>query len=196
MGGGVGWGGWFFVSSFFVFAMVGCVVSSFSFPASASRLLGAAASFGFCGSRSAVPPVPVWAGVLGSLPASPSVSCGCVGGLCALARSSFPSAAVFSASAFGGGRSGFARRSVALVQSVAASPRPLWVSFPARPCPAGLVPSASPSRCFAGFGSGSWASAALAAGLGVPVLMWLPAGVVPPASWSFVSLGGGFFHRP
>jgi hypothetical protein len=196
VGGGVGRGLLFFCCLFFLFFMVASVVSSFSFPAAASQLLGAAASFGFCGSRSSVPPVPVWAGVLGSLPASFSVSCGCVGGLCALARSSFPFASVFSASAFGGGRSGFARRSVALVQSVAASPRPLWVSFPARSCPAGLVPSASPSRCFAGFGSGSWASAALAAGLGVPLLVWLPAGVLPPASWSFVSLGGGFFHRP
>ena len=196
--GGSGAVGWvrFFVVHFFVFYMVGCSVSSFSFPASASRLLAGASSFGFCGSRSAVPPVPVWAGVLGSLPASFSVSCGCVGGLCALARSSFPSASVFRASAFGGGRSGFARRSVALVQSVAASARPLWVSFPARPCPPAVVPSASASRCFSGGGSGSWASAALAAGLGVPVLMWLPAGVVPPASWAFVSLGGGFFFRP
>ena len=196
MGGGVGRGLLFFCCFLFFVVMVVCSFSSFSFPASASALLGGAASFGFCGSRSAVPPSAVWVGVLASLPASFSASCGCVGGLCALARSSFPFASVFRASAFGGGRSGFARRSVALVQSVAASPRPLWVSFPARPCPAGLVPSASPSRCFAGFGSGSWASAALAAGLGVPLLVWLPAGVVPPASWGFVSLGGGFFHRP
>jgi len=59
-----------------------------------------------------------------------------------------------------------------------------------------VVPSASPSRCFSGGGSGSWASAALAVGLGVPVLLWLPVGVQPPAAWGFVSLGGGFFHRP
>ena len=38
-----------------------------------------------------------------SVPVSASVSCGCVGGLCALARGSFRSASVFRASAFGFG---------------------------------------------------------------------------------------------
>ena len=175
---------------------MGSVFSSSSFPLAAAAALGSASSFGFCGSRSAVPPSSVWVGVLASLPSSFSVSCGCVGGLCGLARSSFPAARVFFASSFGRGRGAFAARSVALVRSVAASPSPLWVSFPAQSCPPGLVPSSVPGRCFAGFGSGSWASLAFAVGSGVPALVWLPVGVVPPAAFGLVSLGGGFFFRP
>lgn len=176
--------------------MVGSSFSGFSFPRSVSSLLGSARSLGLCGSRSVVPPSPVWVGVVASVPPSASVSCGCVGGLCALARSSFPSASVFFARSFGFGRGAFAARSVALVRSVAASPRPLWVSFPGRACPPGLLPSSVPGRCFAGFGSGSWASLALAVGLGVPALVWLPAGVVPPSGWFFRSLGGGWWLHP
>jgi hypothetical protein len=37
---------------------------------------------------------------------------------------------------------------------------------------------------------------ALACGLGVPALVWLPAGVGVPSSWGFVSLGSGWFFRP
>ena len=82
--------------------------------------------------------------------------------------------------------SAFARRSSALVSAVAASgPGAGFVGLVSSPCPAGLLPSASSSRCFAGFGSGSWASAALAAGLGLPVVVfWFgPGAPVLPASW-------------
>src|SRR5690606_34124227 len=99
----------------------------------------------------------------------------------------------FSASSFGSGRGAFARRSVAVVRAVASSPAGVWVSFPQSACPAGLLPSRSSSACFCGLGSGSWASLAFAVGLGVPSFVWLPAGVVPPAGWGFLSLGGGWF---
>lgn len=171
-----------------------CCVSPL--PVSVSRLLAGASSFGFCGSRSVVPPSLVWASVVASVPLSASVSCGCVGGVCSLARGSFRSASVFFASSFGFGRGSFAARSVALVRSVASSPRPLWVSFPGRACPVGLVPSSRSGSCFCGLGSGSWASLAFAVGLGVPALVFLPAGVRPPAGWGFVSLGSGWFFRP
>lgn len=173
-----------------VFKFFVMVVSSSSRVALALR---GRVSFGFCGSRSTVPPTGVWSAVLAALPGSFSVSCGCVGGLCALARSSFPGASVFSASSFGFGRSAFAQRSIALVQSVAASPSPVWVSFPASSCPAGLVPSASSSRCFRGLGSGSWASLAFAVGLGVRAVVWLPPGVVFPSGWGALQLGGGWW---
>jgi hypothetical protein len=162
--------------------MVGSV-SSFSLPSVVVSALGSARSLGLCGSRSVVASVSPFA----------SVSCGCVGGLCGVARSSFPQASVFSASSFVRGRAGFAVRSVALVRSVASGLLPLWVSFPAFPCPVGLVPSSSSSRCFCGLGSGSWASLAFAVGLGVPALLFLPVGVAPPSGWGFVPVGGGWW---
>ena len=149
--------------------------------------------FGFSGSRSSVPR------------SAASVACflrrfrplagvvGCAAGVDEFFSGSFPSLSVVRASSFGSGRSAFASRSVAVVRSVA-SAGGIWVSFPCSPCPSGLVPSGSSSRCFAGFGSGSWASLAFACGLGVPCLVFLPSGVAFPVSWSlfgFVSLGGG-----
>lgn len=175
---------------------MGSFVCSFFLPSSVASLLRSASSFGLCGCRSAVPPACLWSSVVACVPPSAFVSCGCVGGLCGSARASFPSALVFRASAFGSGRGAFARRSVALVRSVASGPAPLWVSFPAVACPAGLVPSSSSSRCFRGLGSGSWASLAFAVGSRVPALLWLPAGVVPPSSWGFACLGGGWFFLP
>lgn len=81
-----------------------------------------------------------------------------------------------------------ASRSAALVSAVAASGVGRgFVGFVSSPCPAGLGPSASPSACFSGFGSGSWGSLALAAGLGLPVVVF-PVGALAdlsalPASW-------------
>ena len=91
-------------------------------------------------------------------------------------------------------RWGFAERSVLMVRTLADSPWPALVVVPCRPCPRGLVPSSSSRACFAGFGSGSWASAAFAAGLGVSVFV-LAAGApeslpVWGAGWSSVSLAG------
>ncbi len=57
------------------------------------------------------------------------------------------------------------------------------VAFPECVCPGGLVPSSVPARCFCGKGSGTWATAALAAGLGAAVYV---AGIAPgalPVSW-------------
>ncbi len=69
-------------------------------------------------------------------------------------------------------------RSVSLIHTVARSGSGSgFVSFPARACPIGLMPSPSSSKVFTGYGSGSWASAALAAGLGVPLVVF---GVTPP----------------
>jgi hypothetical protein len=130
---------------------------------------------------------------------SGSVGVGCAKGVDSLVRSAFPSAQVFSVSSFlvGGrvSRASFALRSSALVHWVAASGG-LLVVFPSTACPAGVAPSAS----FRGCGSGSWGSAALAVGLGVPVLLFVPAslGSVFPAPSVlasnfrlFASLAGG-----
>jgi hypothetical protein len=85
---------------------------------------------------------------------------------------------------FGSGRSAFARRSVAIVESLPVGG--LLVVVPSGAAPAGVVPS----RSFRGCGSGSWGSAAFALGTGRRVLLWLPVGAIPPAwysvSWSAV----------
>lgn len=119
------------------------------------------------------------------------VGVGCASGVDALVRSAFPSsgsgqrpsALVFSVSLFlvGGRvtRAAFAARSARLVHWVAASGS-LLVAFPAAVCPAGVAPSVS----FRGFGSGTWGSVALALGLGVPVL------VVVPAAFASVTSAG------
>ncbi|WP_146136550.1 hypothetical protein [Aphanothece hegewaldii] len=127
-------------------------------------------AFGFSGSRSSVPSGCSVA--VSFVPSGADVFVGCAAGVDAFFRSAFPSARVFNASAFGSGRSAFAARSVAVVRAVGAAAG-LWVSFPSSPCPAGLVPSSSSSRCFCGSGSGSWASLAFALGSGVPCLVFL-----------------------
>ena len=145
---------------------------------------------GFSGSRSVVPSV--LAVACGFVPSGASVFVGCARGVDSAVRSSFPSALVFSVARFGSGRPAFARRSVAFVRALSASGGVL-VSFPGRPCPSGLAPSSSSRACFCGLGSGSWASLAFALGLGVPVVVWLPRGVVPPASFGLCSVGSGWW---
>lgn len=147
-------------------------------------------SFGFGGSRRgcafASAALPAVAGLLSQFHSLPQVFVSCAPGVSAVARSLFPGAVVSSASSFGPGavgRAQFVQRSAAMVRQLAASPAPLWVCFPGCACPAGLVPRSQPGACWGGFGSGSWAECAFALALGVPVLVGLPAGVLPPASW-------------
>jgi hypothetical protein len=91
---------------------------------------------------------------------------------------------------WGSGRAAFARRSVAIVEAVPSGG--LLVVVPGSVSP---PPGVVPSRSFHGGGSGSWGSAALALGTGRRVLLWLPAGAVPPVwagvAWSAV--GGWWF---
>ncbi|WP_144439403.1 hypothetical protein [Geminocystis sp. NIES-3709] len=64
-------------------------------------------------------------------------------------------------------------------------------SFPSGVCPSGVVPARSWRS--GSFPSGSWSSLALAVGLDMPCLVWLPSGVVAP-SWLCpvgLSFGGG-----
>lgn len=69
----------------------------------------------------------------------------------------------------GNAKGDFARRSIALVDSLAAIPGAVLVGFPDRATPPGLFPSPDSSKCFCGLGSGTWATMAYAAGLGIPV---------------------------
>ncbi|MBA4122012.1 MAG: hypothetical protein H0X72_06080 [Acidobacteria bacterium] len=157
---------------------------------------------GFCGSRSlpsAFSPL-VASCVSAVVAAGRGVAVGCAPGADAFVRRACPSAVVFSASSFGVGRGSFARRSSAFVSAVASSGAGCGlVAFVSSACPVGLFPSASASRCFAGFGSGSWASVAFAVGRGVPVVVFpcvgsgVSASSVLPFSWSgsWVSAGSG-----
>ncbi len=129
------------------------------------------------------------------VPAS-SVFTSCGAGAPSLVAAAFPGCQFFSAAApafCGLGSRAFAARAAALVRALAASPSPLWVCFPGGACPAGVAPR----RSWVSGGSGSWSECALAAGLGVPVLVFLPAGVVPPSGWgSWSFLGGGWWFLP
>jgi hypothetical protein len=82
---------------------------------------------------------------------------------------------------FGVGRAAFARRSVAIVESI-----PLGGLLVVIPGSVSPPPGVVPSRSFRGGGSGSWGSAALALGTGRRVLLWLPSGTVPPM-WAGIS---------
>ena len=150
-----------------------------------ARVLRSAPVVGVSGSRAASPGcvrAVTWA--VGQVQPGTSIVTGCMSGIDQVARSLAPSALVLQASHYGRGRGRFARRSTAVVQRVhSAGPSALWVSAPGRACPQGLVPSPVSSACFAGFGSGSWASLALALGLGVRALVWLPVGITPPQCW-------------
>jgi len=160
---------------------------------------------GFCGSRSlpsAFSPL-VSSCVSAVVAAGRGVAVGCASGAdrfaLVAARGSGASVSLFSASSFGSGRSAFARRSAALVSAVSVSGSGCGlVAFVSSPCPSALAPSSVASRCFAGFGSGSWASAAFAVGRGVPVVVFpcVPAGVSPLSvlpvwSGSWVAAGSG-----
>lgn len=101
-----------------------------------------------------------------------------------------------------------ASRSAALVSAVAASgPGSGLAAFVRYACPPHLLPASSPSAAFSGHASGSWGSLALAAGLGLPVVVFpvSPSGygdadgtLMPefwPGSWTPLSThawAGGF----
>ena len=153
---------------------------------------------GFCGSRFLSASFsPLVSRVVSSVvSAGRGAAVGCASGADAFVRSVCSSASVFRASSYGSGRFAFVRRSSALVSAVASSGVGCGVvAFVSSPCPRGLFPSASSTRCFRGFGSGSWSSAALAVGLGVPVVVF-PCGFDSSllSSWggSWVACSGSF----
>ena len=163
------------------------------FPASVSVLVSASPLVGFSGSRSPSPASLAAVSAVAALVSAP-VAVGCARGVDLAVRGLFPSASVFAVSsgAWGVGRGAFAARSSAFVRALAAGGGCL-LSFPSAPCPSGLVPSRSSSRCFGGFGAGSWSSLAFALGLGVPCAVFLPVGVACPVGWGLVAVGGGWF---
>ncbi|MEI6776217.1 MAG: hypothetical protein WCK70_04920 [Chloroflexales bacterium] len=163
-----------------------------SISAPVATLLSSAAALGISGSRR--PPAASLAALSAALCAAPTgipVLVGDAQGIDARARQIRPSARVFVAADHGDGPQSFATRSITCVRATVAAGG-IWCAFPASPCPAGLAPSASSRRAFSGHGSGTWASLALALGLGLPTLVYLPPGV--PAPWSALSaIEGGWW---
>lgn len=162
-------------------------------PSLVASLVSSSPVVGFSGSRS--PSVASLAAVSAvAALVSGSVAVGCARGVDLAVRGLFPSASVFAVSsgAWGSGRGAFAARSSAFVRALASGGGCL-LSFPASSCPFGLFPSRSSSRCFGGFGAGSWSSLAFALGLGVPCAVFLPVGVLCPPAWGLVAVGGGWF---
>lgn len=160
---------------------------------------------GFTGSRSlAAHYQSLVSQVVGSFAArSVPLVVGCAAGADQFVRLAAPQARVFYASGYGTGRASFARRSMAMVQAVAASgPGGQLIGFVSAPCPAGLrIQSATPTRAFAGFGSGSWATLSYAASLGLPIsVYWCGPGPAPvmPVSWGqwLIPVGIGSAHQP
>ncbi len=139
---------------------------------------------GFSGSRSLAPAFAPLVGRVVSACAGRSVVVGCAAGLDEMVRAACPHAVVFAVGSgrWGAGRGAFAARSIALVRHVAAASAGRFVCFPASPCPHGLRPSPSASVCFGGLGSGSWASAAFAVGLGLPLALF-PCGFDSLPTW-------------
>jgi hypothetical protein len=76
-----------------------------------------------------------------------------------------------------------ARSRSVVAAAVAGGPGSGLVAFPGGPCPAVCRPVAGrlSSGRVSGGGSGSWLSVALAVGTGLPVVVFPPAGVAPPA---------------
>lgn len=140
--------------------------------------------FGFSGARSPNGKLPpkVLSLAADAVPVGARVMVGCQRGVDAFFRQCFPKAEVFAVASgkWGSGKSAYAGRSIACVESVADNCG-LWVSFPASECPPGLLPSPKSRQCFCGSGSGTWASLAYALGCGVACVIYSPFGI--PAGW-------------
>jgi hypothetical protein len=163
--------------SYLVFGMLSTVFSRFS-------------CFGFSGSRRWGSSFAPLSAAVAAVPSGSRVLVGCAAGVDEFFRSAFPASEVFAVSSgvWGSGRGAFAARSVACVRAVSTAGG-LWVSFPSSPCPVGLVPSSSQSRCFSGSGSGSWASLAFALGSDLPCAVFL--GSLPvPLAWGLSPVPG------
>lgn len=152
------------------------------------QLVSSSPCVGFSGSRSSIPVSPAVVETLAFL-SPPVVAVGCQRGVDAAFRAAIPNAKVFTVE--GRERWQYVARSRACIEFVAEKGG-AWISFPSSPCPVGLLPSPKPSKCFSGKGSGTWASLALARGLGLPCAVFL--GSIPcPVGFGLRPVGAGWF---
>ena len=143
-------------------------------------------TIGFTGTRHAHLVPAGLAGVVHRLSHLPGLV-GCAAGADQVVRQQHPAAQVFTSQGPRGWQ--FALRSISMVQALAASPSPALVVAPGAPCPASVTPSASSGACFNGSGSGTWATAAYAAGLGVAVFAIGQCAGHWPGHWQVVRSG-------
>lgn len=94
---------------------------------------------------------------------------------------------VFKASYYGTGKSSFALRSIALVNYLHKLGG-LLLAFPLSKPHDALKPSADSKQCFAGYGSGTWATVAYAIGKGLTVLLYSEREQDVPKKWGFRQL--------
>lgn len=128
----------------------------------------------FSGSRSCLRASSLASSLARALPSHTAVFVGCAAGSDAavrFVRRGSDGLRVFSA--VGHGAAALVGRSVALVRSLVGLPGACLFCLPLGACP----PSCVPAPVWRGSGSGSWGSAALAAWLGVPVVLF---GVAAP----------------
>ena len=96
---------------------------------------------------------------------------------------------------YGSGAGAFAKRSIALIDALIADRAgSALICFPDAPCPAKLAPHKDSKKCFAGYGSGTWATAAYARGNDLPVIVFPCAGRqndILPRSWGNWTQGSG-----
>ncbi len=154
------------------------------------ELVSSSPVVGFSGSRVAAEGASeAIAEISGFVSSSSVVAVGCARGVDQIARELFSEARVFSVASgeYGQGKSAFARRSMACVETCQGG---LWLSFPASSCPPGLMPKKS---AFSGYGSGSWSSLSYALALGIRSILWLPPSVSAPAGWGLSSQAGGWW---
>ena len=142
---------------------------------------------GFSGSREPTPAAMVLASMVAQVIAKNQlpIATGCARGIDRVVRNSARATMVFRSS--GNKAWQTARRSARMVDTIALSERPrALLAFPGTECPTGLVPSAKSHNCFCGKGSGTWATAAYAAGLGVPLVIFQAEG----ETWPLPEWGG------
>lgn len=148
---------------------------------------------GFCGGRSVGGGRAAAAAVAAAAVAAAGVPVlvGCANGVDLAVRTAVSSAQIFRAASSRPGH--LVARSCQFVAALAAHERPLLVVVPGVGAPAGLRPSHSWQSC----GSGSWSSAALAAGRSVAVLVQAPAASwLPQWNFEFNQAFGGWLLRP
>jgi hypothetical protein len=131
----------------------------------------------FSGSRNGCPETPLKQAIARIRPGA-EVSVGCARGVDAQVRELVPHANVFRASDYPGKTVSvqLASRSAAMVEHIETLNGGL-IAFPMKECPSMVEPCRAWK--YAG-GSGTWGTIALAVGLGVPTIIWLPPAIAPP----------------
>jgi len=152
------------------------VIHSFSVPLSVA---GGASRIAFTGSRApSGASLSVCSQVAGLLwahmPVGARVGVGCCSGIDQAVRHQVPGVVLFSVARPVVHRGAFVVRSIRLVRWLCRGAGAVLFAFPSHGCPSGVVAGSS----WAGCGSGTWGTVALALGSGARVVVFVPRGAV------------------